>query len=246
VNGTGREPLKVEPSDPRSPETTIVETITSEVVVESVVESLVVDTLAAQVLTDTTIVSALDDDVLEAALLTAEDLNGIAEFDVLGEWDEAQVEIHVVEEDDHADEGLCPGGEPFVLAATEVTAHFATLDESIMSFSNPTSADSWVAAYGSCLGQEWVEDGDPDEYVTVEPLDIIDLGDESTGFLVLSAHATSAGPEHGDGVALVQVSPTLLVALKLWGDDPPPDPYDPSILNGLTAVAVAKAAAVLG
>ena len=50
----------------------------------------------------------------------------------------------------------------------------------------------------------------------------------------------------GDGVAFVQVSPTVLIALKLWGDDPPPDPYDPSMLNGLTAVAVAKAAAVLG
>ena len=114
--------------------------------------------------------------------------------------------------------------------------------------SNPrsSSADSWVVAYQSCLDDAWVIEGDPDEHMTVVPIDIGKLGEESAGFLLLSEHASSTGPEHGDGVALVRISPTVLVKVKLWGDEPPADPYDPKILNDLTTAAVAKIDSVLG
>ena len=238
-------------------ETLIVE---EEVVVEeTLVEKVVAEeTLVEEVVdvTDTTIYSAIDDDLLEEALLTAEDLNAAPELDYLGDgWQPGHVGLQIeVSGDDHtAGEGLCPEGDNFVLPASQVGFDLIGGDgvfvfESIMSFEHPESAESWVAAYESCP-EEWKEEGDPDEYITVEPVEIADFGEESTAFRLLYEHTTSVDTEHDEAIAFVRVSPTVLVAVRLENYTDaydPTAPYDPSILNDLTAAAVAKVEATLG
>ena len=151
---------------------------------------------------------------------------------------------------DHSEgEGLCPEGDDFVEPAAVVSVDLGNdeypMSEQILSFEQSSSADSWIAAYQSCLDDSWIQEGDPDEYMTVESIEIVQLGEESAGFLLLSEHASSTGPEHGDGVALVRISPTVLVKVKLWGDNPPADPYDPAILNELTQAATTKIESVI-
>ena len=182
----------------------------------------------------TIIYPALDDDVLEAALLTADDLNAAAELDHLGDGWEASEDGVLIEVSggDHSEgEGLCPEGDDFVEPAAVVSVDLGNdeypMSEQILSFERSSSADSWKVAYQSCLDDSWIQEGDPDEYMTVESIDIGQLGEESAGFLLLSEHASSTGPEHGDGVALVRISPTVLVKVKLWGDNPPADPVRP-------------------
>ena len=247
---------------PQPPDTTIVGVPPPETfgVVETLVDvgvSVIVEEVLEEVVdvTDTTIYSAIDDDLLEAALLTAEDLNAAPGLDYLGDgWQPGHVGLQIeVSGDDHtAGEGLCPGGDNFVLPASQVGFDLIGGDgvfvfESIMSFEHPESAESWVAAYESCP-EEWKEEGDPDEYITVEPVEIADFGEDSTAFRLLYEHTTSVDTEHDEAIAFVRVGPTVLVAVRLenYADAyDPAAPYDPSLLNDLTAAAVAKVEATL-
>ena len=233
-----------------------VETLIVEETLVVVEETLVVEIVEDVGVTDSTIYSPLDDDVLEAALLTVDDLNAAPDLDYLGDgWQPGHdgLQIEVSGDDRSAGEGLCPEGDSFVLPASQVGVDLIGGDgvfvfESVMSFEHPESADSWVAAYESCP-EEWKEEGDPDEYVTVEPIEIADLGEESSGFRLLYEHTTSVATEHDEAVAFVRLSPSVLVALYFenFGESyDPTDPYDPSILDDLTSAAVAKAGATLG
>ena len=86
------------------------------------------------------------------------------------------------------------------------TGNGVAVFESIMSFERPESAESWVAAFESCPNQ-WKEEGDPDEYITVEPVEIADLGEDAAGFVLLYEHSSSVDTEHSTGVAFVRISP---------------------------------------
>ena len=129
-----------------------------------------------------------------------------------------------------------------------LTGDGVTVFESIMSFQRPESAESWVAAFESCPNQ-WKEEGDPDEYITVEPVEIADLGEDAAGFVLLYEHSSSVDTEHSTGVAFVRISPSILVQLfvDVFDDSMDPTaPYDPTLLNDIAAIAAVKAQSVMG
>ena len=102
-----------------------------------------------------------------------------------------------------------------------------------------------VRRLGAPVGEAWDESSDPVDHVTVERFDVPDLGDESSGFRTVYAH--SAGPAHDFTAEFVQVGEALvIVGISSDGlDEPGYEPLDPSMLNRLTATAVAQVEATL-
>jgi hypothetical protein len=204
--------------------------------------------------TETTPAPAADAGPLGDALLSADDLESAPELDYLGEsWnDDDGIETESPGHDASAGGGLCPDGESFIVPASQASLYLrggggVFVRETIMSFDDPQSADSWVVAFGSCP-HEWKEEGDPDEYITVEPIDSADLGRDTDGFVLRYEHTTSVDTEHLTGVAFVRVGPTLLIRLDVDIYDDAAHlsgPYDPTILNDLATAARAKVEATL-
>jgi hypothetical protein len=217
---------------------TVVEVITSEVVVETVVEGVDV--------AEATSVSALGGDVPAEALLTVEDVGSGWETDG----------PEVVEFGPTAEPfSYCPNGAemlpPVAGASISFTPAPAVEDvllfddevvEGVFVFSTAQDVVSWFDGLESCVGQEWEESFDPVEQVTLETLEVPDLGDESRGFVTTYAH--SGESEHDNTAILVRLGEVLvLVSYDNYGLD---EAVDQAFFDGLVETAVAKVEATLG
>jgi hypothetical protein len=113
--------------------------------------------------------------------------------------------------------------------------------DAVFVFSTAEDGASWFDGLESCVGQEWEESFDPVENVTLESLDVADLGDESRGFRTIYAH--DEGPDHDNTAVLVRSGDVLvLISYSNYGLD---EPVDQAFFQGLVETAVAKAESVL-
>ena len=129
------------------------------------------------------------------------------------------MQIYVSGEDQSVAGGLCPDGDHFRYPAALVGVHFdqrstfdddastpenhnLSLTQNIMSFERSDSADRWIGAYESCIDTPWHEEGDPDEYIGVEQIEIADPGVETAAFVVLYAHEDDGETAHDEGSPL--------------------------------------------
>ena len=139
---------------------------------------------------------------------------------------------------------VCPGGPvqpaPVAIASIQFeTDPFSEMfvSEDVLAFGSDDDADAARDALDFCVGQEWTVEGDPDEDVILERLEVGEHGDESYGFRHLSADG------YGFGSALVRLGDVLIVV-----GIPQPDlsePFDAQFLEDVIAKAVARAEPVV-
>ena len=142
---------------------------------------------------------------LEAALLTSEEVGS-------GWSTEGAEPLEVGAGEDLG--GRCPGGSTFAPPTAAMFVDFEppdqfpadnTISEGVLTFPTREDLDAWTGALESCVGEQWEESDDPVEHVSLETIDVADLGEESAGFLFHFAHGEDEAPAHDSRWFLVRV-----------------------------------------
>ncbi len=187
----------------------------------------------------TSVPELLTADELKAALLTPEEVGP--------DW---RSEDGAEQMDNGGSETLsarCPGGLSFASPTAAAFIDFQppdpladnTISEGLLTFRTRKDLDTWTAALESCVGEEWEELEDPVEHVSVETIEVADLGDDRAGFLLHFAHSEDEGPAHDNRWLLVRVGNVLVL---VTGDDYElDDPQDEELLAEVLTRAVEKA-----
>jgi len=78
------------------------------------------------------------------------------------------------------------------------------------------------------VGEHWTCCDDPTEFITMEPIMVAEFGMETAGFVMLNAHQEGGAIAHDEGVAIIRLSPTVLVVVFFSGHELV-IPYDSTI-----------------
>ena len=174
---------------------------------------------------------------LEGALLTLEDVGD--------GWQSDGPEVEEVSPPPDDGVPLCPDGFPLPTPRLVVSVQFETVPSSeqfvvheLLQFGSEDDVVRFNLALESCLGRQWVEEGDPDEHIiSFEPIELAQDHDEAYGFRQETEHG------HADWLVFVPLGDTLLLLTMPQADVA--EQFDEAMLDQLLTKAVARAESVI-
>jgi hypothetical protein len=174
---------------------------------------------------------------LEEALLTVDDVGD--------RWQSEGPEVEEVSAP--PDDGVpwCTNGFPLPTPRLVVSVQFETvpisdqfIDQALLQFGAEDDLVRFHLALESCMGRQWVEEGDPDEHiVSFEFIELSQDDGEAYGFREETEHG------HADWFVFVPFGDVLLVLMMPQEDVA--EQFDEAMLNQLLAKAIARAESVI-